>query len=308
LAYISVISPVYRAENIVEELVFQIIQSVTVISNDFEIILVEDGSPDNSWVKIEEQCKKDKRVKGIQLSRNFGQHHAISAGLDNASGEWIIVMDCDLQDRPDQIPIMFHKAQEGYDIVLGRRHNRRDSILKKITSLIFHKVLSYFTGVKFDRTIANYGVYNRKAIHSVLKMRESIRYFPTMVKWVGFKSIAVDIEHSERYEGTTTYNLKKLLRLAADIMLAYSDKPLRMTVKTGMFISLFSVLYGIYIIIRWSTIGFDVMGYASIVFSIWFLGGIIISILGIVGLYIGKIFEGVKNRPVYIIDQSININ
>lgn len=306
MAFISVVSPVYKAENIVDELVKQLISELKKITSDYEIILIEDGSPDNSWGKIEENCKQNNKVKGIKLSRNFGQHHAISAGLDHASGKWIIVMDCDLQDRPDQISVLFNKAQEGFDIVFGRRVIRKDSILKKLSSFLFHKTLSYLTGTNIDRTIANYGIYSNKSIQAVKEMRENIRYFPTMIRWVGFKTTAVEIEHGERMEGSSSYNFLRLLRLSFDIMLANSDKPLRLIVKAGLMVSLFSILFGFFIFIRWLTVGFDVVGYASLILSIWLIGGIIISILGVIGLYVGKIFEGVKKRPIYFVDEKTN--
>jgi dolichol-phosphate mannosyltransferase len=296
------------AEKIVDELVNRIVEAVATITTDFEIILVEDGSPDNSWKKIEANCAKNKQVKGIKLSRNFGQHYAISAGLAYAKGEWIVVMDCDLQDRPDQIPKLYAAAQNGYQIVLGRRHNRKDSFWKKTTSTLFHQLLSYLTGTQFDRTVANFGIYHQQVIEVIVNMPEHIRYFPTMIKWVGFNSTAIDIEHAERFEGETSYNYKKLIRLAFNIMLANSDKPLRLAVKGGLFVSFFSLVFGIFILLKWLLGKFEVVGYASIIFSIWFIGGVIISLLGVIGLYVAKIFEGVKNRPNYITQKTINFN
>lgn len=306
--HLSIVSPVYMAEKIVDELVNRIVETVSTITTDFEIILVEDGSPDNSWKKIEANCAKNKNVKGIKLSRNFGQHYAISAGLAYAKGEWIVVMDCDLQDRPDQIPKLYAAAQNGYQIVLGRRHNRKDSFWKKTTSTLFHQLLSYLTGTQFDRTVANFGIYHQQVIEVIVNMPEHIRYFPTMIKWVGFNSTAIDIEHAERFEGETSYNYKKLIRLAFNIMLANSDKPLRLAVKGGLFVSFFSLVFGIFILLKWLLGKFEVVGYASIIFSIWFIGGVIISLLGVIGLYVAKIFEGVKNRPNYITQKTINFN
>lgn len=306
--HLSIVSPVYMAENIVDELVKRIVESVSSITSDFEVILVEDGSPDNSWKKIEENCSRNKQIKGIKLSRNFGQHYAISAGLEHAKGEWIVVMDCDLQDRPDQIPKLYSTAQNGYQIVLGKRHNRKDSFWKKTTSTLFHHLLSYLTGTQFDRTIANFGIYHRQVIDVIVKMPEHIRYFPTMIKWVGFNSIAIDIEHAERFAGETSYNYKKLIRLAFNIMLANSDKPLRLAVKGGLWVSFFSLVFGIFILLKWLMGKFEVVGYASIIFSIWFIGGVIISLLGVIGLYVAKIFEGVKHRPNYITEKTINFN
>jgi dolichol-phosphate mannosyltransferase len=301
--HISVVSPVYRAENIVAELVRRLVVELSKITNDFEIILVEDCGPDNSWLKVLEETKNDKRVKGIKLSRNFGQHHAITAGLDASSGDWIIVMDCDLQDRPEEVPHLYNEAQKGFDIVFARRAERQDRFIKTFTSKMFYKVFSYLSGIEQDGTIANFGIYSRKVINSINSMRESMRAFSPMARWVGFKKTAINVTHAERFEGNTSYNWNKLINLALDIAIAYSDKPLKLAIKLGFSISLFSLLYAIYNVFAYMTGIITVNGYASIIVSIWFLSGLIIFILGIVGLYIGKTFEGMKQRPLYLIDE-----
>ncbi len=304
---ITIVSPVYGAEKMLDQLVERLKVVLDSLTNDYEIILVDDCGPDNSWDKIQENARKYSFVKGIRLSRNFGQHYAITAGLDYAQGEWIVVMDCDLQDRPEEIPNLLAKALEGYDIVLARRHERRDNFFKKLFSRAFYGVLGYLTGSHQDSSIANFGIYHRKVVEAVIKMRESIRYFPTMIRWVGFRRTAINVEHAEREEGKSSYNMKKLLNLALDIMLAYSDKPLRMTVKAGLIISISALLVAFYNVIYALVVGFAVLGYASLMVSIWFLGGLIILTLGIIGLYIGKTFEGVKNRPIYLVNESVNI-
>jgi len=304
---LSIVSPVYKAEKIVDLLVERIIKAISLITDDFEIILVEDGSPDNSWQKIEENCQKDTRIKGIKLSRNFGQHYAITAGLDHAHGEWTVVMDCDLQDRPEEIINLYNKALEGYEVVLARRHQRQDGFLKRFFSWSFCKILSYLTGTTHDPSIANFGIYHQKVIKAVCQMRESIRVFPIMVRWVGFKQTTIEVSHSEREEGKTSYDFKRLFNLALDIILAYSDKPIRMTIKAGLFISLFSFLFAIVVIIRYALGYITVSGYASLIVSIWFLSGLIMMTLGVIGLYVGKTFEGVKDRPIYIVKDSKNL-
>ncbi len=304
--HISIVSPVYNAENMVEELVQRITNSVKTITDNFEIILVEDCGPDNSWNKIKEICKVNEKVKGIKLSRNFGQHYAISAGIENTSGEWIVVLDCDLQDVPEEIPNLYNKAQEGYDIVLARRHDRKDTFLKRMSSKFFYKTLSYLTATNQDSAVANFGIYNYKVIDAVNSMTENVKYFPSMIKWVGFTKTSLNVKHSERPEGKSSYNLSKLLNLALDIILANSDKPLRLITKLGFFISAFSFLFAaIYFMIAVFK-GFAVTGFASIIVSIWFFSGLIMFSLGIIGLYIGKTYEQSKNRPSYIIKQIIN--
>lgn len=281
---LSIVSPVYRAEKIVPTLVKRIEESVKTITSNYEIILVEDCGPDNSWEVIEEITKTNKHVIGIKLSRNFGQHYAITAGLDHASGDWVVVMDCDLQDQPEEISKLYAEAQKGFDVVLAVRHERKDTFFKKAFSFLFYKTLSYLSGVKQDSGVANFGIYSRKVIDSIALMREPIRYFPTMVNWVGFKKSKVEVNHDARFEGETSYSFKKLLELALNIILAYSDKPLRLIIKIGFIVSLISVIVGIYYIVLWCMGSIEVLGFTSLIISLYFLSGIVISILGIIGL------------------------
>lgn len=303
---LSIVSPVYRGEKFLDELVLQVKKEAEKITSDYEIILVEDCGPDNSWATIERLCDMENKVVGIKLSRNFGQHYAITAGLDHSMGEWVVVMDCDLQDRPDQIPFLYNKALEGFDVVQGMREDRQDSAFKKVFSWLFYRVLSYLSGYNQDSTIANFGIYNRKVVDSIVSMRETIRFFPIMVAWVGYKKVAIPIEHAKRSEGKTSYTFGKLLNLALDIILAFSDKPLRIIVKLGLMTSFASFVYLFYNIYKYATGQIIVMGYTSLITSIWFLSGLMMLMLGIVGLYIGKTYESTKNRPIYLVDKKVN--
>lgn len=303
---ISVVCPVYIAEYFVHELVKQLETEISIITDKYEIILVEDHGPDNSWKMIEDLAKSNKKVRGIKLSKNFGQHYAITAGLDASKGTWVVVIDCDLQDRPDQIHKFYNKALEGYDVVLGKREKRKDSLFKTFSSWLFYKILGYLSGYKQDNSIANFGIYNRKVVDAIIGMREKIRFFPTMVVWVGFKRTEINIEHSARAEGKSSYNFSRLLNLGLDIILAYSDKPLRLIVRLGLLTSFFSLLYAFYNLYKFINGDIIVLGYTSLIVSVWFLSGIIMLTLGVIGLYIGKTFEGVKNRPLYLIDKTVN--
>lgn len=303
----SVVSPVYQAEGLIDELVERLFTNLIPISEQFEIILVDDGSCDAGWEKIEANCKKDGRIQGIQLSRNFGQHFAITAGIDRARGQWIVVMDCDLQDRPEEIAKLYAAAICGnFDIVLARRINRQDTLIKCFFSKLFYRMLSFLSGTQYDSTIANFGIYNEKVIESVLQMKEKNRYFPAMVNWVGFKKTSIEVQHSMRPRGKTTYNFNKMFKLAIDIMLAYSDKPLRLIIGLGLIFSLLSFIFSFVILYFYLSGRINVIGYASIITSICFFSGVIISVLGIIGLYVGKIFDGIKNRPTYLIRKMIH--
>lgn len=304
---ISVVSPVYKGEKMIPELVRRNIKALSTITDDYEIILVNDASPDESWREIAKECKKNPRVKGLNLSRNFGQHYAITAGLSYAQGEWMVVMDCDLQDRPEEIPNLYNKAQEGYDSVLAQRIQRSHGWFKKMGSKCFYKVFSYLTDTKQDESIANYGIYNRKVINAVLSMGDAMKYFPTQVQWVGFTRGYLPIRHDERAEGKSTYNLSRLFKLAFDTIISFSDKPMRLMVKMGLFVTFISIIVGIVYVIRYFMGLIEVMGFASLIISLWLLAGIIISLIGIVGIYLGKLFEKAKNRPTFIVNQKLNV-
>lgn len=305
---ISVVSPVYRGEKMVNELVRRCVEALNAITNDFEIILVNDASPDNSWLEIEKQCALNPQVKGLNLSRNFGQHYAITAGLTYAKGEWIVVMDCDLQDRPEEIPNLYAQAQEGYDSVLAQRIQRSHGFFKRLGSKCFYKVFSYLTETKQDASVANFGIYNRKVIDAVLSMGDAMRYFPTQIQWVGFKRAYLPIQHDERAEGKSTYNLSRLFHLAFDTIISFSDKPMRLMVQMGLFVTLISFVVGIVFIVRYCLGLIEVMGFASLIISLWLLGGIIISLIGVVGIYLGKLFDKAKERPTFIVNDKRNID
>ncbi|MCX6266777.1 MAG: glycosyltransferase family 2 protein [Bacteroidetes bacterium] len=303
---ISVVIPVYGCSTSLTELYLRLVKTLEPLVNSFEIIMVNDASPDDAWATIVKLSERDKRVKGFDLSRNFGQHYAISAGLTFAKGEWIVVMDCDLQDQPEEIVTLYEKTKEGFDIVVGQRVERKDSFFKRSASKLFYKTFSYLTETKLDHTIANFGIYSRPVIISILRMHDYTRYFPTMVQWVGFKRCKIIVTHKGRAEGKSSYNLKKMFDLALNTIIAFSNKPLRLTVKLGIFTSVISLIVGIIYLYRFLAGDIIVLGYASLIISIWLIGGLTIMVLGIIGLYIGKIFDKVKERPDFIIKDRIN--
>lgn len=302
----SIVSPVYRAEGIVEELVLRLTQSLSTVTDNFEIILVNDASPDNSWQKILEVAKKDSRVKGVNLSRNFGQHYAISAGLSLTKGEWVVVMDCDLQDVPEEIPNLYNKAIEGFDIVFAKRMYRIDNFFKKLSSTLFHLTFHFFSGIKTDKTIANFGIYNRKVIDEFNKMQERARSFPSLISYLGFKTTAIPVKHASRFVGESSYTLAKLIQLSFDVTIANSNKPLKIAVEMGFFLAVISFLLAVYNLIAYLAGFIQVPGFTTTIFSIWFVGGLLLAMLGIVGLYVGKIFDQVKGRPLFVISEKVN--
>ena len=303
---ISIVSPVYRAEKIVDKLVERIVGAISKITDSYEIILVEDCGPDNSWNKILENCTKNSKVKGIKLSRNCGQQHAIQAGLDASKGNFVVTMDCDLQDQPEEIIKLYNKALEGYEIVVASRKNRQDNAFKKMLSRIFYSTLGYLTETKQDRTVANFACYHRCAVEAMAQVKDHNRYYPMLQQLVGFNYAKVEIEHAEREDGKSSYSFGKRLRLAMDTILTFSDKPLRLAVKFGVFLSFLSIIGAIVMVILYVYSDIVVEGWSSILLLLTFLSGTIISVLGMVGLYVGKTFESVKQRPTYIIHKTKN--
>jgi len=304
---ISFVSPVYRAENILSELVSEIQKVMVKINKSYEIILVDDRSPDDSWPVMKRLSSKFSEVKSIRLSRNFGQHPAIMAGLSQAKGDWVVVMDCDLQDQPKEVEKLYNKALEGFDAVLAQRKDRKDGFFKKLSSKLYAKIYSYFTNTNYDNTVANFGIYKQKVIASILEINDYIKYFPLFVTFVGYNTTAVEVEHNSREDGKSSYSLAASISLAFNTIISFSNKPLKLFVKFGMLISLISFISGIYTIYQYFQGAIEVLGYSSLIVSIWFLSGVIITIIGVTGIYVGKIFNQIKNRPVYIIDKTINI-
>ena len=303
---LSIVSPVYHGEKMLNELVQRIHAAIKELTDDYEIILVNDCSPDLSWQKITEICSHDKKVKGINLSRNFGQPYAITAGLSYATGEYVAVIDCDLQNKPEDLPAMYRKAKEGYDIVSARRVVREDTFLKRLSSATFHRVYDFLSGFKTDKAVAEFGIYSRKVVKVYCSIPEYSRSFVELVHTLGFKKTTVDVLHDHRLEGESSYNLYRLLKLSYDSIISNSNRPLHLAVSLGLIMSVLSFLMAIYNIFAKFYGLNEVVGYTSTIFSIWFVGGLLLFMMGILGLYIGKIFDQVKGRPVFIVSETLN--
>ena len=304
---ISVVIPVYKAEGCMHELYKRLVTSLESITSDFEIILVEDCGGDKSWEIINALAQKDHRVKGIQFSRNFGQHYGITAGLDHCNGNWIVVMDCDLQDQPEEIPKLYNEARKGFDVVYARRAVRQDHLFKRWSSHLFYKVFDYLTEQQSDPAVANFGIYSRKVIDNFRSMRESVRAFPLFVRWLGFPSSFIDVEHAPRFSGTSSYTFYKLMHLAINVIVAQSNRPLRLSIKFGFFMALGSFLMALYYTVRYFLFFIPVSGWTSVMVSIYFLAGLFFVNAGFVGLYIGRIYDEVKGRPLYVVRERLNL-
>lgn len=304
MPHISVVTPVYNAEKILPELYRRLTEALGTITEDYEIVMVEDCGADASWPAIVGLAARDPRVKGIKLSRNFGQHPAITAGLDYADGDWVVVMDCDLQDPPSEIIKLYRRALEGFDIVVGRRTDRRDSRLKRAGSKAFYKAFSYLVGTRNDGEAANFRILSRKVVEAFRCLRERHRFFIALIDWMGFSTDHIQVEHAARYEGKTTYTYVRLVKLAVDTIISNSDRPLQLAVYMGFGMALLSFLTGGAYFVHTLIHGSTVSGWPSVIISIYFLAGVNTLFLGVLGVYQARTFDEVKKRPLYLIDQK----
>jgi glycosyltransferase involved in cell wall biosynthesis len=304
--FISVVIPVYRGERSLPSLCERLTAVLSRLGS-YEILLIEDRCPERSWAVACELAGKVPGIIAVRLSRNFGQHYAITAGLDFARGEWTVIMDCDLQDQPEEIPRLLDKAREGYEVVLARRAERRDSISKRAGAAIFYRAFALLSGYRLDPTVGSFRLMSKKVVDAYCTMRETARLFGGMVQWLGFETAYVDVEHAARYDGqASSYRFSTLLKLAVDGMISFSNRPLYLSIGLGAAFSVISGLYGLSLVVDFllhPQIG--VPGWLSTITALCFIGGIMLLNLGVLGIYIGRIYEQTKGRPLYVIDSVV---
>lgn len=300
----SVVIPVYNEGENIQELVERLTAVMEGLGS-FEVIFIDDGSSDKSWAVIKELHERDSRIKGISFSRNFGHHIAISAGLDYSKGKSVIIMDADLQDPPEEIPVLYEKYKEGYDLVYGIRKQRNDPLWKKASSTLFWWVLQRLSGVPVPSNQTMLRIMNRRITNVLKEMRERSRFLHGMMAWAGFNVSEVAVEHNPRLKGKSKYSLSKLLRLAFNAVASFSVRPLQIAIYPGFLSAGLSFLIGIYFLYKKIFYGIPISGYASIIVSIFFIGGIQLIVLGIIGGYLGRMYQEVQGRPLYIIREDI---
>ncbi len=305
---ISIVVPVYCGKSSLHQLCQRLKNSLETNFLSYEIILVNDACPENSWEVIKEICLKNNFVKGINLSKNFGQHYAISAGLSYAKYAWVVVMDCDLQDLPEEIPNLYSKALEGYDSVFAKRYIRNDNWIRRLQSNLFYKIFNFLTDTEYDSTLSNFGIYRQTVIQSILKMGDAVKFFPPMAQWVGFKKTTLIVKHNSRPMGKSSYSFAKLMSVALSTIISFSNKPLKIFVWFGFFMTFLSFTVGTLYLLMTLRGYFKVAGFPSLILSIWFLFGVTILETGVLGLYLEKTFNQVKRRPVFLVTDEININ
>ncbi len=305
---ISVVIPVYGAPKSLHELCQRINNTMQANSWSYEIILVNDACPKNSWTVIEVLCNKDQHIKGINLSRNYGQHYAISAGLAHALGNITFVMDCDLQDRPEHIPDFVTAIKNGKDLVFGRSTVRgTNNRLTQFTSALFYKVFGFLSNNSEFSFNASYVGMKQEVVQAINALGENQRQFLGLLQYIGFDYGFIEIQHSKRKEGKSSYNLIKRLELAFKSITNSSTRLLKTGILIGTLCSTFSFSYGIYLIVKKLFLNSLIQGWTSSIVSTFFVGGIIMILVGIVGIYIEVIFWEVKKRPVYLIKNKKNI-
>lgn len=305
---LSVVSPVYLAEESIDRLVDAIDTTVGAMDVRHEIVLVEDGSPDQSWERIVEQCNRHEHVKGLRLSRNFGQHYAITAGLESARGDYVVVMDCDLQDDPIYIPELYEKATSGYDVVYTLKESRRHKGIKNLLSRLFHWIVNLLVAdhrQQSNANIGNFSILSRQAVSAFLKVSEYHRHYLGVVRWIGFRSAYVTTAHRDRLYGDTSYTLWKLVREAVNAITSQSDRLLYASILLGFGFMTAAILGAAYIVVRYFISGFQ-EGWASVMVLMLLSTGVTLLCLGVVGIYLGKIFEQTKLRPLYLVEERLN--
>jgi len=305
MADISVVIPVFNEENNIQELYLRLIKVLNSLSDNYEIIFVDDGSIDNSFKIIKNLSLSDDKVKYIQLSRNFGHQIAVTAGLDNTSGDKVVIIDADLQDPPEVIIELYEKLLDDYDVVYAKRKERKgDSFFKKITAKIFYRILSKITSIDIPIDTGDFRIMNKKVVEVLKNMPEQNKFIRGQISWAGFRQTHINYVRVERFAGETGYNYSKMIRFAKDGITAFSDFPLKMVTLMGFLVAIIAFGVMIYALYSKYILGGAVPGWASLMISMLFLGGVQLIGIGIIGEYIGRIASNVKNRPLYVVNQK----
>jgi polyisoprenyl-phosphate glycosyltransferase len=302
---LSIVIPMYNESENIEYLYKKIISSIEKLKISFEVICINDGSRDDTLQKLYMLSKKDKRIKVLDLSRNFGKEIAMTAGIDYSTGNAVVPIDADLQDPPELIKDLYKKWKEGYEVVYAKRSIRKgESFIKKITAHFFYKIIQKMTNFNIPENTGDFRLMDRKVVNALNELRETHRFMKGLFSWVGFKHTAVTYDRDPRYAGTTKWNYFKLLNLAIEGVTSFSHIPLRIAMYLGFFVSITSFAYAIFIITKKFLYGDIVQGYASIMAVILFLGGIQLIAIGIIGEYVGRTYNESKRRPLYFIREQ----
>jgi polyisoprenyl-phosphate glycosyltransferase len=307
---LSIVIPLYNEELVLEPLQARLIPLMKDPRFRWEVVMVNDGSTDRTLEKVRRLCQQDPRFRVISFSRNFGHQIAITAGMDKAAGDAVVIIDADLQDPPEVIPQMADKWLEGYDVVYGVRTKREgEGLFKRATAALFYRLLKRATSVDIPVDTGDFRLMDRRVVNELMTMREKFRFVRGMVSWVGFKQCKVEYVRSERVAGETKYPLPKMVKFAIDGMLSFSHVPLKLSSTLGFSASALSfaaMCYGVVVKIFFPEQA--IAGWASVFVAILFLGGIQLICIGILGEYLGRMYDEVKRRPLYILEEEINFD
>jgi polyisoprenyl-phosphate glycosyltransferase len=303
----SVVVPVYNEEEVVVESYKRLKKVMDEMNIVYEIIFVNDGSRDKTAFILRKICDEDKNIKLLDFSRNFGHQIAITAGMDYSQGDSIVVIDGDLQDPPEVIPLMIEKWKEGFDVVYGKRAERKgDTFFKKFTAAVFYRFLKKMTDVDIPVDTGDFRLIDRKVCEALKLVNEKNRYIRGIISWLGFKQTGVEFVRDKRFAGETKYPLKKMIKFAFDAVTSFSYKPLKLASYVGVMLSVCSFAYLVVVICQKLFTNSTTPGWASTLAVSLFFNGIVLLMLGIIGEYIGRIYDEAKGRPLYIVREAKN--
>lgn len=307
--HLSIVSPIYKGANIVAELVKQVTTYAQQITDNYEFILIDDGSPDHAWAEIERACTQNPKVKGVKLSRNFGQHYALTAGLAQSKGEWVVVLDGDLQDKPKYIPVLHQKAQEGYAIVFTEKQKRQHAWFRNVAAQAYNQIFRWLNEDinLYNSRQGNYTILHRKVVHAFLDIKDAERHYLMVLRWLGFKQTVITIEQDQRFEGKSSYSLIRLIKFGIGGIVSQSMNLLYVALILGGMLVAGSLLGGLIFLLNLllTTSGGSNWQW-MLLLALFFCTGLILTAIGILGIYIGKTFEQAKQRPLYIIEKQLN--
>lgn len=305
---VSIVLPAFNESGNIAEIKEKICRCFPLDAYNLELIFVDDGSTDDTIEQLQNLAGTDSSVHYIELSRNFGHQCALKAGVDYAHGDCVISMDCDLQHPPELIQKMLDKWEDGFDVVYTcRAESNSASFLKRKTSNAFYSLFNWFSDVKIEKGTADFRLIDKRVAEVFRRFRENDLFIRGMVKWIGFKQVHIDYEPNERFSGTSKYSIRKMLRLAVHAVTSFSVRPLYLAIYVGFALSLLALLYLPYVVYSFFYSGHYAYGWASVILTIVFFSGLQLSVLGVIGIYLGKMFMQVKDRPLYIV-RSTNID
>ena len=308
MTHIAVVIPIYNSAASLEELIDRLKVQLGRITDDFKIILVDDRGREPVWPIIQSASIVDTRVCGIRLSRNFGQHPAITAGMDHAHADWVVVMDGDLQDRPEDVPRLYeHAVQNDHQIVIAERQTSALGWRRTLGSRIFNGILRRVSGLNLSHKYGNFRIFTGTVADAFRQYKEQMRLFPAIFDQIGFEPAYLLLGRDERPQGKSSYSLKKLIKLAFEAMIAYSAKPLIYLAMLGLIITVISAAFAVFVLARALFFGSEITGWPSLMVAVTFFGGFQLFVTSFVGVYVGEVFKEAKGRPVYLIEDKSNL-